>query len=312
MRCRALVGGVLIGVLWPGALSAVALDMDEYLRRSGEADFYGRQSVACATPDGVRDAVLEVRQSDGILTVRKSIEGNPSVTVSDVGTSVIAADGTVTTRIIGAREGERTHDYVVTSERVVTFERRVSTELTVERDGVARARLTFDDETGALVRSETLNADGSSYCEIALSQFTPRADAIFSASVPTDADPSTLEPSDPTEDLPAEVAGFDRIDTYELRPGQIVAYYTDGLFSFTLLRSERPLETEGLDTFESARGVYRRAFGPNQALYVWTSGDTGYAMLGDQPLDLQEAVLALLPAPMRYGFWARIWRMLFR
>ncbi len=311
MRRRALIGGVLVGVLWSGSLSAMALDMDDYLQRSGEADFYGRQSVACATPDGVRDAVLEVRQSDGVLTVRKSIESNPAVTVSDVGTSVVTADGTVTTRIVGARQGEWTHDYVVTSERVVTYERRVSTEVTVARDGVARARLTFDDESGALVRSETLNADGSSYCEIALSQFTPRRDAIVSASVPTDLDASTLSSSNPTDDLPAELAGFDRIDTYELRPGQIVAYYTDGLFSFTLLRSDRPLETEGLDTYESERGLYRRAFGPNQALYVWTSGDKGYAMLGDQPIDLQEAVLALLPAPMRYGFWARIWRMIF-
>ena len=310
MRRPALVVCVVIGVC-SGVLPAAALDMDGYLERSGDADFYGRQSVACATPDGVRDAVLEVSQARGALSVRMPMEDGPAVTVSEVGTSVIAADGSVSTRIVGARSGDLAHDYLITAERSVSYERRPATEITVERDGVERARLTFDDRSGALVRSETLNADGSRYCEIALSQFTPRAGVVLTAELPTDPHPSTLETSPRGADLPSQVAGFDRVDVYELRPGQIVAYYTDGLFSFTLLRSHRPLEIEGLDSHETERGVYQRAFGPNQALYVWASGDTGYAMLGDQPLDLQEAVLALLPAPLRHGFWTRIWRMLF-
>jgi hypothetical protein len=303
---------VAVSVLWSGVLPAAALHMDEFLERSGDADFYGRQSVACATPDGVRDAVLEVAQARGVLSVRMPMEDAPSVTVSEVGTSIVGADGSVSTRIVGARSGTRSHDYVITTLRSVSYERRTSTEITVQRDGVERARLTFDDESGVLVRSETLNADGSHYCEIALTQFTPRPGVVLTAELPSDPDASTLQSSSRGDDLPHQVAGFDRIDVYELHPGQIVAYYTDGLFSFTLLRSDRPLEVEGLNAYETERGVYRRAFGPNQALYVWSSGDTGYAMLGDQPLDLQEAVLALLPAPLRYGFWERIWRLFFR
>ena len=140
MRRSFLVVIVVTG-LCSGVLPAAALDMTEYLERSGDADFYGRQSVSCATPDGVRDAVLEVTQARGALSVRMPMKDAPTVTVSEVGTSVIATDGSVSTRIVGARSGEVAHDYLITAERGVSYERRPATEVTVAPARRHRARL---------------------------------------------------------------------------------------------------------------------------------------------------------------------------
>lgn len=310
MRRRSIVA-VSAGVLVVfAAVPAQALELGEYLRRSGEAEFTGRQVVACATPDGVRDAVLEVEQADGVLVVREPVSEGSAVTMSAVGTAVASDDGSVSTTVVTGRDEDGIHDYQVVAEQAVVYQGRSATEVTVRRDGIDRARMTFDSETGALVRTETLNLDGSRYCEISMTGFSPGTGDLLSALVPVDPNASALPEVDGA-DLPAELGGFDRIDVYELREGQVVAYYSDGLFSFTLLRSDRPLDPGDLAVFDGDRGPYHRSFGPNQALYVWTADDVGYALLGDQPLDLQDQVLADLPAPSTSGFWNRFWRRLF-
>ena len=59
-------------------------------------------------------------------------------------------------------------------------------------------------------------------------------------------------------------------------------------------------------------GSYRRLFEPGRSTYVWESEMGGMSMVGDLPLDLQEAVLAELAPAERPGLLTRLWRRLFR
>ncbi|MDR9451298.1 MAG: hypothetical protein RI637_08790, partial [Acidimicrobiia bacterium] len=114
--------------------------------------------------------------------------------------------------------------------------------------------------------------------------------------------------------LPALVGGFDRQDVYRGPEDSMVAYYSDGVFSFTVIASRKAVkiaELADVPLIEVGGERYQRHFDPGQVVYAWESKLGGYALVGDLPLDLQEVVLSGLPRPGRPGFFARLWRSWF-
>ncbi len=104
------------------------------------------------------------------------------------------------------------------------------------------------------------------------------------------------------------------MDTYDGPENSLVAYYSDGVFSFTVIASRRAVsipELEDAPTVEVGDSKYQRHFLPGQVVYSWESKRGGYALIGDLPVDLQEAVLAELPRSGRPGFFVRLWRSWF-
>lgn len=176
--------------------------------------------------------------------------------------------------------------------------------------------MVVDLDTGALLESETLNGDGSTYCHTEAIEFTPVQPVESGAFIPVDLTTARrLQSADPNRVLlPEEVAGFRLADAYEWDDeGGTMAYYDDGFFSFAVVHSRRPFAVDGLDSeqYEHSGGTYARSFGPGWSLYVWETERGGLALYGDLPLDLQEAVIEGLPAPNRPGFFTRLWRRLF-
>ena len=173
--------------------------------------------------------------------------------------------------------------------------------------------MTFDTATGALLAARIRNADETIYCDIRMVEFTAGAGT---AEIP-DAATSTsrLEPVDSPDDprLPEDVAGFARLETYEWDKGGVVAYYTDGLFSFALIATDRPvvLDDSTAEAVEIDGDEYVRWFGAGQVIYVWETTNGGVTMYGDLPLDMQAGVLEGLPAPQQQGVLTRWWRSIF-
>lgn len=310
MRRIAVVSAALVVFLVMSG-AARADSVEDYLRRSAAADFGGRQITTCDTPDGSRTAGLEIAQRDGVTTVRSSAEGDVQVRMSGGSFSVASDEGNVATSAVVSVPAPEGRYLVTRVESVETLGRDARRISVVDDQGVDRASMTFDAETGALLVARIRNADGSAYCDVRMVEFTENPMRL-DMGAETGAE-HTLESIDPPEGFPGSVAGFTRLETFVWDEGGVVGYYSDGLFSFTLLATERPvvLTDASVSATTIDGGDYVRWFGAGQAIYVWDTESGGLALYGDLPLDLQEQVLADLPNPQRIGVLARWWRNLF-
>jgi hypothetical protein len=312
---RALIVSVLaMAVIVGQAVPALAADLGDYLDRAAASEYSGEMFVICDTPDGSVAQFVEVTRSTGQLWVKTS--GAEAVS-SNGELYQRAADGTVQgTRIDSAADWEMSPRYTtVEAGEARELERPVHIVTVVEGD-LERVRLHFDDATGALLRSEVRNGDRSLYCSSSFVSFREDPQSIDDSVRETT--PETVEFLDfgeiDDEVLPALVGGFKRQDVYQGPEDSMVAYYSDGVFSFTVIASRRAVkiaELEEVPLIEVDGERYQRHFDPGQVVYAWESKLGGYALIGDLPLDLQETVLSDLPRPGRPGFFARLWRSWF-
>lgn len=289
------VVGMVVGAL---ALPASADIFDERVEESRGASFHGEQLVTCTTPDGTVTGLYRISQHDGMLVVAGSDEpvavdltepsaGQPGVSADDI-------DDPTRRRI---------------ELRRVTFLERPAVRLAVSVDDVLRLTAVFDQTSGAVLRTISHDEDGSVYCDARLLDFSDGPDRQLASAVAETA--TTFAEVDPDATTPAEVAGFQRLGTFEVDGEQTVSYYSDGLFSFALLRADRRLDPGGMELLAIEDGSVLRAFTPGQAFYLWEAETGGYALLGDMPLDLQDEVRQGLPRPATSGVFTRLWDRLF-
>lgn len=291
------------------AMPAIAQDLEDWLDRASRAEFTGRQFTVCDTPDGQRVAIVEVAQNDGLIEVRAS---SGSAVVSDNGVFQKTADGSMSQTSAEALSDWKLADrYSVRfGEPAEVLARPVDVIEVLEQDRV-RVEYRFDRQTGAVLEATVFNDDESRYCTSSFIVFEPTASEIDPpALVATVIESATVG----DHRLPQAVAGFTLKDAYEGPSGSVTGFYSDGLFSFTLVAADRRITVQGIDHTLATRingAVYNRAFSPGQSFHSWESPTGGYVMLGDLPLDLQEAVLSELPKPGRPGFFARVWKRFF-
>ncbi len=308
MRKTTIVALTLLAGLVP-ALPAMGQDLEEWLDRASRAEYEGRQFTICDTPDGTRVEVVEVAQRDGLLEVRAAAG---RAVVSPDGVYERSADGSVT-----VRDAETASDWELAERYRVEYgdpdavlNRPVDVLRVMENDA-PRVELSFDRETGAVLQAEVFNSDASRYCTSSFLHFEAGTDEIRRPAMIAE----VIQPSAVADDrLPAELAGFVRKDAYEGPGGSSTGFYSDGIFSFTLVTADLRLNVHGVpETNAAAVGasVYDRAFTAGQSYHAWETPTGGYVMLGDLPLDLQQAVLEELPAPGKPNFFARFWRKFF-
>jgi hypothetical protein len=114
--------------------------------------------------------------------------------------------------------------------------------------------------------------------------------------------------------LAADVAGYERVDTYAGPSDSVHAFYSDGLFSFSVFLIEGEGATGPFveaDTMETDSGTYRWILTPSDLWVQWSGGGLTYVLAGDLPPDHLEEVLAELPAPARGNIFSRIWSGIF-
>jgi hypothetical protein len=292
------------------AVAASAQTLTEYLERGSGARFTGSQAVRCDTPDGRRDVIVDVAQGDGVFSTVSSTGMDGTVTVAGGALAVDRPDGSGSSTAVPVSETPVGGRYSIDHSETARLLGRPVTRVTVT-DGSAteRAVLAFDEGTGVLLSSRVLNDDGSVYCETTMVSFEEEAPQHRPVPDPE----QRLESIDDHHRLPEEVAGFRRLDAYRWHDGGVIGFYSDGLFSFSLLATTRPVElaAEEVTRVESDGGSYTRWFGAGQVMTVWDVERGGLAVSGDLPVDLLEDVTAELPAPQSAGLLSRMWRNLF-
>jgi hypothetical protein len=305
---RRVIAIVTALVVMP-ASTALAADLDELLDESREASYTAEQVITCSTPDGVRDAVVEISQTAGELHVGAPVDPDVEVASGYGGWTLVRGDSVVTSaNVEGGAEVPDTR-YEVDEGTPVDYLGRDAVLYEMVGDGVVRAELVFDAEVGALVRVTTFTGDGDVYCERRFISFDPEGAATAAE---TEAETDLESAGAVTDsDLPETLDTFERLDVYEDEEGFVFAYYSDGFFSFAVFQTPSVVSLAGGTTVSFDSGAYTRAFTPGQATFVWETRSGGMAVVGDLPPDMHEAVLAGLPTPVDPGLFRRLWRSLF-
>ncbi len=290
------------------ASAAFATDLDQLLEESKDASFSGEQVITCSTPDGARNAVVELSQASGELHIGAPVAPDVEVASGFGGWSLVR-DGDVVSSATVDDAGETPDpSYVVADGTPTDYLGREATLYRMTTDGVVRAELVIDAESGALLRVVTFNADGSVFCERRFITFDPSP-----APTPHSESASDVVPSEAgvETELPESLGGFERLDVYRDEEGILFAYYSDGFFSFAVFQTPTPVTVDGGSRATVGDGTYTRSFGPGQVTYAWETRAGAMALVGDFPPDMHQAVLEGLPAPQDPGLWRKLWRNLF-
>lgn len=305
-----LIGAALVSLV---PLPALSLELSEYFERAATAEYSGEQVLTCRTPVGLRDSAAEVAQRDGIIYVSAGVDGAPVVSA---GAGFLAATGPggAAAKVEIAAATKPPAGYQLTEVEELNYLGRSADRVSLATRGETRVRLTFDQATGALLRSETLNDDGSVYCTTKLTSFVPGTPRVAGGG---EGDVRTLSRVKDFSDtvFPAKLGGFSRLDVYGWNQVGQMAYYSDGFFAFALYNVKGRFSVDSISEardWEGDLGTYQRWYRPGTVTLVWDTSAGGMALHGDLPGDLVELVLEGLPEPSRPGFFSRILSLLGR
>jgi hypothetical protein len=182
----------------------------------------------------------------------------------------------------------------------------------VLEDGAKRATIVLDAETSAPLATEVYDGTGELFRYTTMLDFDPNP-AVAASTGGGGGDYEVMLSSD-ASDLPETAAGYQRADVYAGPKDSVHAFYTDGLFYFSIFELPERTNLGGFDdaTVVDFNGAeYLRLISPD-GIWVYWAGDTAYLLVGDLPPDHLEQVLAELPQPKGKGnFISRLWRGLF-
>jgi hypothetical protein len=290
------------------ASAALATDLDQILEESKEASYGAEQVITCSTPDGARNAVVELSQASGELHIGAPVAPDVEVASGFGGWSLVR-DGDVVNSATVDDAGETPDPlYSVDDGTPTDYLGREAMMYRMTGDGVVRAELVVDAEAGALLRVVTFNADGSVFCERRFVTFDPDPPAQPDTKSGAEVEASEMGVE---TDLPETLGGFQRLDVYRDDEGILFAYYSDGFFSFAVFQTPALVTVEGGSKVTVGDGAYTRSFGPGQVTYAWETPAGAMALVGDLPPDMHQAVLDGLPAAQDPGLWQKLWRNLF-
>lgn len=282
----------------------------DYLEAAMEADFYGEGMVMSTWGHDSAATTYDVTRSNGMSMVHGPEGGfmfSGGVTASESGTDWYAVE-------VGEWSAWSLSDRYSLGQPVPTTRLgRPATEVVVREDGQVRARLVIDDESTVPLLTEVLAGDGSVFRVAAMVEFSSATpDPV---EMPEQfMEHEMLMHGEDSPRLPDSVFGYGRTDTYAMTGRATQAFYSDGLFSFSLFELGRgvlPAEFSHATRFEVDGDVYSRIVTPGNVWVQWSTPDHSYVMAGDLPPDHIERVLAELPRPGMRGVVTRLLMRLF-
>jgi hypothetical protein len=288
---------------------ASATDLGELLERGRDASYSAEQMITCSTPDGVRDALLRIEQAGPEILIGSGVASDTAVAIGAGGWMLLHEDGVVDEARVESTSSDVESSYLIEDLGAVSFMGRGASAYRLGREGIIRAELVLDDETGVLVRGVTFDAGGNTYCVRRFVSFEPGERELPPKHTSGQTELSPVETVG--AEFPESVAGFTRLDQYEDADGFRFTYYSDGFFSFAVFQTPARVDLPEATEVKFGQVSYRRSFTAGQVIYVWEARASGMAMVGDLPPDLHGSVLASLPQPHDPGLFRRLWRTLF-
>lgn len=283
-------------------------DLAGWLEQASRSEFSGRQVVLSWTGEGPIGGLYPVGQTRGMAVYH---EGGRS-TMLGKGTLLANEGSDVSYVHVDATTYASFHArYQISS--ATQAQRRPDHVIEVRENGQVRARFVFDDVTSALVAKEVYDGAGSLYRYSALVEFsTTAAEPPMDLSEMPNAQPiARAEP----RLLPTAAGGYERLDAYAAPAGGVQAFYSDGLFSFSVFELDRKVDAGAMAEAPAADlgGVdgYRMRYGPGLVWVYWTTSDDKFVLVGDLPPDHLDRVAADLPRPDRANVLVRAWRWFF-
>jgi len=307
---RAVTVVVMAGVVVMATVAtAGAIELEDYLAESGEATYAGQQATWCSYGGNTEFSVVSVEHAGDLVMV----EGAGASHMVGAGRSSAwggSGDGIVLSDWSSVTPSDR---YVTVSVVAETRLGRDVEVVTVNQGEATRARIWFDEETGAALGSEIYDGDGELFRLSWLIDFDPNPRKIFTMMRDSNSSYDVVVPTD-AGSLAEGVAGYLRVDTYSGPDDSVHAFYTDGLFSFSLFLMEGDVAGGPLADAQIMRvddAEYNWFLSPTDLWVQWSSGGFTYVLVGDLPPDHLEQVLREIPRPSQGNIFSRLWRGLF-
>ena len=314
MARRLVVSVVAAALVFTASPALADQPVEDLILEGTSTDFRGRGVVLTTWGAATAAAVFTVSRANGmsmVTTARGTLA---------VGSGVVArrdGDAWYGTNVVASAPWEVADQYDVREDGTSIRLDRPARQITVLEDGFPRMRITLDAETSIPLRTEVLDASGRVFRASFLTEMsgmTGVAGVQQRTSGPAMDEAKQMERSTASGRLPEQVDGYRRVDVYAAPGGGVHAFYTDGLFAFSVFeyaRAATPVSFERADEVALGGHRYRRIVEPSQIWVQWHSPNQTYVLVGDLPPDHLEAVVASLPAPGQRSFFVRIWRRLF-
>lgn len=281
----------------------------EHLEGSTADEFHGTGMVVCTWGADAASATYEVTRTDG-MTMTSGPAGDlmatAAYTVMRAGDEWYAVDF-----------ADRSPWFLSPRYRLADPEATMHmdrpADLYVVFDGdLPRVRLVVDRTTTVPLVTEVLDGDGNVFRMAALIDLD--ATDVTMPATPEPARMRMVASIAPVPSLPEVLAGYRRMDTYEAAGGGVQAYYSDGLFSFSVFEAglgPMPERFRSANAFGAAGTWYRRVVTPDRVWVYWSAPNRSYVLVGDLPPDHLVAALEGLPKPGERALIVRLWRRLF-
>lgn len=312
MRLRASKTGVIVALaavlIAAGAPAALAAaDLEEYLQHAEDAEYAGRRIVITVWDGTSRISIYDVTHAPSLMMI-----GDESGE-STVGSGKVAGSRSAAVMIAHLSASGLANRYTVEAPKDVMLLGRSARSITIVEDALVRAVFVFDSGTGASLSTEIYDGAGTLFRYSAMLEFDPSPNLVYKDLQPATTDYDVMLPATGTS-LPPTAAGYERADTYGGPNDSVHAFYTDGLFSFSIFEIRGDVHLTAFDDgdeFEVAGATYQRLITPSELWVAWSAHGSTYLLIGGLPPDHLEDVLVELPRPNRGNLLQRMWRGLF-
>jgi len=304
-----VAAAVLLVVPVPAFAHAGDDRLADHLEGSAPDEFHGSGVVVCTWGTDAATATYDVTRRDG-MTMTSGPTGEFMATAAQ--TVMRAGDEWYAVDFADRSPWSLSTRYRLGPPEATMHMGRAA-DLYVVFDGdLPRVRLVVDRATTVPLVTEVLDGEGRVFRMAALIDLDESDVAMPAA--PEPARMHMVVSTDPVASLPESLAGYRRMDTYMAAGGGVQAYYSDGLFSFSVFEAGRGATPEvfrSATAFGASGTWYRRVVTPDRVWVHWNAPDRSYVLVGDLPPDHLIAALEDLPQPGQRALLIRMWRRLF-
>ena len=301
---RVAILGTLVAVAIVVAAPALADDLSEYLEEADQATYSGRRLIG-TTWDGMeRMGITDIERRGGLAMLSS---GRSYVMVGDGKVHAIGSpDGALAYEL--ASSVDVGHRYEVAMAEPARHLGRATQVMEIVEDGVLRMRMVVDVVTDAPLETQVFDGEGNLFRYSTMVEFSPSAPGM--EEYEDDGEYEVMVPLDEAR-VPEQPGRYLMVDVYGGPADGQQAFYTDGLFTFSLFAIEGRSDIEDIATDGNAWNLdgfdYVRMVTPAEVWVLWNSSGSTYALVGDLPPDHLEEVLTDLPRPGQRNWFGRMW-----